>query len=191
MSADFLNALSKHASHLRSCRSYLALTVAHDLWRDHRLSDRDGIQVVHLHEAPNAQRVVEAHLTAHGYDQLVTSLRSFPKATTSLRGLTAVAAVRAAHTVVMAWKEHSHAHSQQSTLVQTEGEGEAESTLEERIIAALTDWRSELDSRFGETNSQHTHDNPSLTVEDRCLLLALAVQQSAPCPPSHTMQLLC
>ncbi|WP_234900189.1 hypothetical protein [Streptomyces filamentosus] len=182
VSADFLNALSKHASHLRSCRSYLALTVAQDLWRDHRLSDRDGIQVVHLHEAPNAQRVVEAHLTAHGYDQLVTSLHSFPKATTSLRGLTAVAAVRAAHTVVMAWKEHSHAHSQQSTLVQTEGEGEAESTLEERIIAALTDWRSELDSRFGETNSQHTHDNPSLTVEDRCLLLALAVQQSAPMP---------
>ncbi len=181
VSADFLNALSKHASHLRDCRSYLALTVAQDLWKDHRLSDRDGIQIVHLHEAPNAQRVVEAHLTAHGYDQLVTSLRSFPKATTSLRGLTAVAAVRAAHTVMMAWKEHSLTRSQQS-LVQADGEGETESTLEERIITALTDWRGELDSRFGEMNSRHTHDNPSLTVEDRCLLVALAVQQSAPMP---------
>ncbi|MEV5735233.1 hypothetical protein [Streptomyces sp. NPDC052292] len=181
VSTDFLNALSKHASHLRDCRSYLALTVAQDLWKDHRLSDRDGIQVVHLHEAPNAQHVVEAHLTANGYDQLVTTLRSFPKATTSLRGLTAVAAVRAAHTVVMAWKEHSHTDTQPS-LVQAEGEGETESTLEERIIAALTDWRGELDSRFGEMNSRHTHDNPSLTVEDRCLLLALAVQQSVPMP---------
>ncbi|MFE6178411.1 hypothetical protein [Streptomyces sp. NPDC056464] len=89
VSADFLNALSKHASHLRDCRSYLALTVAQDLWKDHRLSDRHGIQVVHLHEPPDAQRVVEAHLTANGYDRLVTSLRSFSKATTSLRGLTA------------------------------------------------------------------------------------------------------
>ncbi|MET9732776.1 hypothetical protein ABZZ79_19645 [Streptomyces sp. NPDC006458] len=181
VSADFLNALSKHASHLRDCRSYLALTVAQDLWKDHRLSDRDGIQVVHLHEAPDAQRVVEAHLTAHGYDQLVTSLRSFSKTTTSLRGLTAVAAVRAAHTVVMAWKEHTRTSSQQS-FVQAESEGETGSTLEDRIIAALTDWRGELDSRFGEMNSLHTPDNPSLSVEDRCLLLALAVQQSAPMP---------
>ncbi|MBD0838205.1 hypothetical protein ICC28_05750 [Streptomyces sp. TRM68416] len=181
VSADFLNALSKHASHLRDCRSYLALTVAQDLWKDHRLSDRDGIQVVHLREAPNAQRVVEAHLSAYGYDQLITSLRSIPQVTTSLRGLTAVAAVRAAHTVVMAWKEHTHTNSQQS-LVQSDGEGETQVTLEDRIIAALTDWRGELDGRFGETNSLHTHDNPSLTVEDRCLLLALAVQQSAPMP---------
>ncbi|MEE1835681.1 hypothetical protein [Streptomyces sp. SP17KL33] len=181
VSTDFLNALSKHASHLRDCHSYLALTVAQGLWKDHRLSDRDGIQVVHLQQAPDAQRVVEAHLTAYGYDQLVTSLRSFSKTTTSLRGLTAVAAVRAAHTVVMAWKEHSRTSSQQS-LAQAEGEGDTGNTLEDRIIAALTDWRGELDSRFGELNSLHAHDNPSLTVEDRCLLLALAVQQSAPMP---------
>ncbi|KUN16701.1 hypothetical protein AQJ23_44510 [Streptomyces antibioticus] len=181
VSADFLNALSKHASHLRDCRSYLALTVAQGLWKDHRLSDRHGIQVVHLHEPPDAQRVVEAHLTAYGYDQLVTSLQSFSKATTSLRGLTAVAAVRAAHTVVMTWKEHTRTSSQQS-LLQAEGEAETDSTLEDRVIAALTDWRGELDSRFGEMNSLYTHDNPSLTVDDRCLLLALAVQQSAPLP---------
>ncbi|MEU7642748.1 hypothetical protein [Streptomyces sp. NPDC039016] len=181
VSADFLNALSEHATHLRSCRSYLVLTVAQDLWKDHRLSDRDGIQVVRLREAPDAQEVVEAHLDAHGYGQLVTSLRSFPKATASLRGLTAVAAVRAALTAAVAWKEHFHPSSPPS-LVQTESDGETPATLEERILAALTDWRGELDSRFGEMNSLHTHDNPSLTVEDRCLLLALAVQQSAPMP---------
>ncbi|MFF0225323.1 hypothetical protein [Streptomyces sp. NPDC004629] len=181
VSADFLNALSEHATHLRGCRSYLALTVAQDVWNDHRLSDRDGIQVVRLREAPDAQEVVEAHLDAHGYSQLATSLRSFLKATASLRGLTAVAAVRAAHTVAMVWKEHTDTSSQQS-LVQVDGEGETQVTLEERIIAALTDWRGELDGRFGETNSLYAHDNPSLTVQDRCLLLALAVQQSAPMP---------
>ncbi|MFE0681224.1 hypothetical protein ACFW17_10505 [Streptomyces sp. NPDC058961] len=181
VSADFLDALSAHATHLRGCGSYLALTVAQDLWKDHRLSDRDGIQVVRLREAPDAQEVVEAHLDANGYGQLVTSLRSLPQATVSLRGLTAVAAVRAARSAVTAWKEHLHADSQQSR-VRAGTDGGAPVTLEERIIAALTDWRGELDGRFGEMNSLHTHDNPSLTVDDRCLLLALAVQQSAPLP---------
>ncbi|QDY81307.1 hypothetical protein FQU76_26495 [Streptomyces qinzhouensis] len=180
ISADFLSALSEHAGHLRDCRSYLVLTVAQDLWKDHRLSERDGIQVVHLLEAPDAQDVVEAHLDAHGYGKLITSLRSFPKATDSLRGLTAVAAVRAARTAAMAWEEHLHAGPTPS-LVHTGGEGET-TALEERIVAALTDWRGELDSRFGEMSSLQSHDNPSLTVEDRCLLLALAVQQSAPMP---------
>ncbi|MGY1583291.1 hypothetical protein [Streptomyces sp. MN13] len=181
VSADFLDALSEHAAHLRGCGSYLALTVAQDLWKDHRLSDRDGIQVVRLHEAPDAQEVVEAHLDANGYGQLVTSLRSFPKATASLRGLTAVAAVRAAYSAVTAWKEHIHVGSQQSR-VRADSDGGTPATLEERIIAALTDWRGELDGRFGEMNSLYAHDNPSLTVEDRCLLLALAVQQTAPMP---------
>ena len=181
VSADFLNALSEHATHLRDCRSYLALTVAEDLWKDHRLSDREGIQVVRLREAPDALAVVEAHLDANGYGQLATSLKSLSKATASLRGLTAVAAVRAAEAAVMAWEEHVHANPQQP-LAQADGEGGTPTPLEERIIAALTDWRGELDSRFGEMNGLHDHNNPSLTVEDRCLLLALAVQQSAPMP---------
>ncbi|MGV9653386.1 hypothetical protein [Streptomyces sp. NPDC003554] len=181
VSIDFLDALSEHATTLRNCRSYLVLTVAQDLWKDHRLSDRDGIQVVRLREAPDAQKVVEAHLDASGYEQLATSLRSLPKAAASLRGLTAVAAVRAAHAAVMAWKEHIEAGSRQPP-VQIDGEDGASATLEERIVAALTDWRGELDNRFGEMNSVHTRDNPSLTVEDRCLLLAMGVQQSAPMP---------
>ncbi|MFJ2554062.1 MULTISPECIES: hypothetical protein [unclassified Streptomyces] len=181
VSIDFLDALSEHATNLRNCRSYLALTVAQDLWKDHRLSDRDGIQVVRLREAPDAGNLVEAHLNASGYGQLVTSLRSLSKATASLRGLTAVAAVRAAHAAAMAWKEHIEAGSRQSP-VQIDGEDGASVTLEDRIVAALTDWRDELDSRFGEMNSAHTRDNPSLPVEDRCLLLAMAVQQSAPMP---------
>lgn len=181
VSADFLNSLSEHATHLRSCRSYLALTVAQDLWRDHRLSDRDGIQVVHLHEAPDAQEVVEAHLDASGYGQLATTLRALPKAGACLRGLSAVAAVRAAHAAVLAWTEHTQGGSPPSHEL-ADSDGGSPTSLEERILAALTDWREELDTRFGETTHLHTHDNPSLTVEDRSLLLALAVQQSAPMP---------
>ncbi|MFE2094212.1 hypothetical protein [Streptomyces sp. NPDC059460] len=78
----------------------------------------------------------------------------------------------AAHTIVMAWKEH-HALQQ---LVRTDADVSTKSmTLQKRITAALHDWRVELDALFGETTTLHSHDNPSLTVEDRCLLLALAV----------------
>ncbi|MFE7314248.1 hypothetical protein ACFU7T_14365 [Streptomyces sp. NPDC057555] len=181
LSADFLDALSKHADNLRDCDSYLVLTVAQELWTDHRLSSRAGIHVARLHAAPDAQQVVEAHLQANGYAQLVTALKSYPKAQASLRGLTAVAAVRAARTIVMAWQEHTRLQ-QSPPPVQAEADDRGQVSLEDRISAALTDWREELDDRFGETTTLHSSDNPSLTVEDRCLLLALAVRQSAPMP---------
>jgi hypothetical protein len=179
LSVDFLDALSTHAANLRDCGSYLVLTVAQELWRDHRLSSRDGVHVVRLNEAPDAQQVIEAHLKAHGYAQLVASLQSFPKAKASLRGLTAVSAVRAAHTLVMAWQEHTHL---QQSPARPGSEGAGQMSLEARVIAALTDWRGELDDLFGEVTNRYSPDNPSLTVEDRCLLLALAVRQSAPMP---------
>ncbi|MFD7817625.1 hypothetical protein ACFV6E_32595 [Streptomyces sp. NPDC059785] len=177
-SADFLDALSEHAAHLRGCRSHLVLTVAQDLWRDHRLSDRPGIHVLRLQEAPDAERVVAVHLRAHGYDELTDSLLSFPKATAALRGLTAVAAVQAAHTAVMAWKEHSRASQQPA---RPDGQNTPMS-LEQRITFALTDWRDALDGLFGDMTSLRSPDSPSLPVEDRCLLIALAVRQCAPMP---------
>lgn len=179
LSSDFLNALSAHASQLRASGSFLVLTVAQELWRDHRLGERAGVHVVHLREAPDALKVVEAHLAASGYERLVTALRSYAKAQASLRGLTAVAAERAARTIVMAWQEHSQI--EQSPPRVNAGDL-APVSLEERITAALTDWRVELDALFGEMTQLHSRGNPSLTVEDRCLLLALAVQQTAPMP---------
>ncbi|MGY0055102.1 hypothetical protein ACWY4P_00675 [Streptomyces sp. LZ34] len=181
LSADFLDALSAHAEDLRDCGSYLVLTVAQELWNDHRLSSRAGVRIVHLHAAPEAQQVVEAHLHANGYAQLVTELLSFPKAQASLRGLTAVASVRAAHTVVMAWQEHTRVH-QSSSPGQVRADVEEQVSLEDRVTAALTDWREELDRLFGEAAALHSGDNPSLPVEDRCLLLALAVRQSVSVP---------
>ncbi|WP_406350912.1 hypothetical protein OHB56_40805 [Streptomyces sp. NBC_01635] len=179
LSADFLGALSKHAENLNAARSHLVLTVAEGLWTDHHLGERDGIQVVRLRQAPDAQQLIEARLDASGYSRLVTVLRSSPTAQASVRGLSAVAAARAARTVVEAWQEHNH-HEQQPG--PPDDDGLEPLTLAQRIEAALTDWREELDTRFGETTVRHSSDNPSLTLEDRCLLLALAVWQSAPMP---------
>lgn len=179
LSADFLNALSKHAENLRNARSHLVLTVAEELWTDHQLSHRDGIHVLRLRQAPDAQDLIEAHLDASGYSLLVTVLQSSATAQASVRGLSAVGAARAAHTVVMAWQEHRHLEQQPRP---ADTGGAEPLTLAQRITAALTDWREELDTRFGEATTLHSSSNPSLTLEDRCLLLALAVWQSASMP---------
>ncbi|MET8205863.1 hypothetical protein ABZT51_07405 [Streptomyces sp. NPDC005373] len=59
---------------------------------------------------------------------------------------------------------------------------DADLSLEDRITAALSDWRDHLDGLFGEVAITHDDAKGSLTLEDRCLLLALAVRQSAPLP---------
>ncbi|MGW3425987.1 hypothetical protein [Streptomyces phaeochromogenes] len=181
-SADFLNSLSGFADDLETCRSYLVLTVAEELWDD-RLTTRKGMHVVYLTEPPNAQRVVEAHLNAAGHAPLVAELRSFPKARASLQGLHAVAAVRAAGTIAMTWQEHKRLQdARTSSTSYQSAPADADLSLEDRITAALSDWREHLDRLFGELATTHDAANPSLTLEDRCLLLALSVHQSAPLP---------
>ncbi|MET7989150.1 hypothetical protein [Streptomyces sp. NPDC005281] len=180
LSADFLNALSKHAESLRSARSHLVLTVAEGLWTDHRLGERSGIHVLRLRQAPDALALMEAHLDTHGYSRLTSMLRSSAQAQASVRGLSAVGAARAARTVVEAWEEHRHLEKQPQHA--DTGKVAEPLTLLQRIEAALTDWRSELDTRFGESTPRHDSGSSSLTLEDRCLLLALAVWQSAPMP---------
>ncbi|MBT2508512.1 hypothetical protein J7I98_22005 [Streptomyces sp. ISL-98] len=181
-SADFLNALSTFADHLGASRSYLVLTVAQELWDD-RLTTRKGVQVVYLTEPPDAQRVVETHLNAAGHAPLVAELRSFPIARASLRGLHAMAAVRAAGTIAMTWQEHRRLQdARTSAALHRSAPADADLSLEDRITAALSDWRDHLDRLFGEVATTHDAAKGSLTLEDRCLLLALAVRQSAPLP---------
>ncbi|MFD6826439.1 hypothetical protein ACFWC5_39825 [Streptomyces sp. NPDC060085] len=180
LSADFLNALSKHADHLRGARSYLVLTVAQDLWTDHHLGERSGIHILHLRQAPDAQELIEARLANNGYGRLVEVLRSSAKAKASMRGLSAVGAARAARTAVEAFQEQLRLDRQSGQPATVDGTEWL--ALVQRVEAALTDWRIELDSRFGESTTRHSSENPSLTLEDRCLLLALAVWQSAPMP---------
>lgn len=176
-SADFLDSLSRHSDDLRDRRSCLVLNVAQELWADRRLSARRGVQVIYLRTAPDPLQVAEAHLSAEGYAVLSQELQSSTRAQACLRGLPAVAAVRAAHTIVTAWREQQAWERSAAHTSATKA-----STLEDRVVAALTDWRSELDNLFGETTLMYRPSEVSLTLEDRCLLLALAVRQSAPLP---------
>ncbi|MGW7291732.1 hypothetical protein ACWGIB_04975 [Streptomyces xiamenensis] len=180
-SPDFLNSLSKHATNLKACGSHLVITVAKELWTDdHFLRHRAGIQTVYLKEPPTSLKVVEGHLRFHHHVHLIPYIQSSIEAKAALLGLDAVEAVRAAGKAVQAWEEHTRQQTTSPLLTPDRASYEATASFEERLAGALSDWRDKLDLLFGEVSATHNQHDASLTIEDRCLLMALAVRQSAP-----------
>ncbi|MFI6348468.1 hypothetical protein [Streptomyces sp. NPDC050560] len=182
VSADFLTMLEEHAGLLEKLGSYLVLSVARDLWTDRYVSDRSGIQVVHLNEPPPAQSVVEARLRTRQVPGLIGCLHSIGTTKAVLSRLDAVEAVRTADSIVLAWREHERLTGSSFPMDIPSSWSAADTGLTQRIKSALSDWRDKLDILFGETASVHGGKDTSLPLEDRCLLLALAVRQSAPMP---------
>lgn len=177
-SADFVSALDRYAQDLEACDSFLVITVAEELYDHGILLPGSGVHVVRLPTPPPARQVVEAHLRAHGCPGLIPYLEVLDPARVSLDGLDAVEAVRAADTVITAWQEHER--TTRTTGPVTDPHAVAsDSELAERMTDALSDWRDKLDNLFGETATVHGGRDSSLTFDDRCLLLALAVRQSS------------
>ncbi|MET9183551.1 hypothetical protein ABZX88_35895 [Kitasatospora aureofaciens] len=179
VSAEFLAALGKHAEDLAGCRSHLVLTVAQEVWDVPGQVSRTGVQVLRLTESPAADSVVEAHLEAGGHHEPAEEIRTSKPALSQLRGLNAVAAVRAAHRIVAVWEEH-RLQQKAPALLRTGTDQEPTKTFEDRVLDALSDWRGELDELFGDRIVARGRTDRSLALEDRYLLLALAVRQSAP-----------
>lgn len=182
ITADFLTMLEEHAGLLEKLGSYLILNVAKDLWTDHYVPVQSGIHVVHLNEPPLAQSVVEARLRARKAPGLVAYLHSVDKTKASLNRLDAVEAARTADSIMLAWQEHERLTDSSLPMDVPSSWSALDAGLAERITSALSDWRDKLDILFGETVSVHGGKDKSLPLEDRCLLLALAVRQSAPMP---------
>ncbi|MEV7783211.1 hypothetical protein [Kitasatospora sp. NPDC088351] len=179
VSADFLTSLGKHAEHLADCRSHLVLTVAQELWDAPGLASRSGVHVLRLTESPAAGPVVNAHLEAGGHHEPAREIRASERALSQLRGLNAVTAVRAVHRIVAVWEEH-RLRQQAPALLRNGADQDAAKTFEDRVLDALSDWRGELDELFGDRTVARGRADRSLALEDRYLLLALAVRQSAP-----------
>ncbi|MFK0195214.1 hypothetical protein [Kitasatospora sp. NPDC090308] len=179
VSADFVTSLGKHAEHLADCRSHLVLTVPQELWDAPGSVSRPGVQVLRLTDPPAAGSVVNAHLEADGHYEPAMEIRASQQALNQLSGLNAVAAVRAAHRIVSVWEEH-RLHRQAPALLRNGADQDAAKTFEERVLDALSDWRGELDQLFGDRTVPSGRTDRSLALEDRYLLVALAVRQSAP-----------
>ncbi|MFF3110281.1 hypothetical protein ACFVSN_13895 [Kitasatospora sp. NPDC057904] len=179
VSADFLSSLGKHAADLSDCGSHLVLTVAQELWDVPGLVSRSGVHVLRLVDPPAAGTVVDAHLAAGGHHELAKEIRESTQAQFQLQGLNAVAAVRAIHRIVAVWEEH-RLYQAAPALLRKAVDPDAVKTFEERVLDALSDWRGELDELFGDRTVARGRTDRSLTLEDRYLLLALAVRQSVP-----------
>ncbi|MFD4893349.1 hypothetical protein ACFWNL_23620 [Kitasatospora sp. NPDC058397] len=178
VSADFLNSLGKHAEHLRGCGSHLVLTVAQELWDAPGLVSRPGVYVLRLTEPPAAGSVVDTHLEAGGHHEPAKEIKASKQAQSRLQGLNAVSAVRAVHRIVAAWEEH-RLYPEAPAPQRNSADQETAKTFEERVLDALSDWRDELDQLFGDRTVAPSRTDRSLALEDRYLLLALAVRQSA------------
>ncbi|SDT83449.1 hypothetical protein SAMN05216371_8280 [Streptomyces sp. TLI_053] len=179
VSVDFLGSLEKHAANLARCGSRLVLTVAQEVWDVVGLLSRPGVQVLRLADPPAAGALVEAHLRAGGHHEAAQEVTESAPAMAQLHGLNAVSAVRAAHRIVAAWEEH-HLHHQGPAMLRSAAGPATTKTFEDRVLDALSDWRGELDELFGEHVAVRGRTEQSLVLEDRYLLLTLAVQQSAP-----------
>ncbi|TCC22764.1 hypothetical protein [Kribbella speibonae] len=177
---QFLDGLVQHSKNLRDSGSQLMMTVTTDLWAGNRQWTGPGVGVVELGAPPPAPEVVEAHLKAEGHAELLPYAED-PDAAEHIRGRDAVAAVRAVMTIIDQARHHPQAQSPLPHRDGTTGPSDTEplpavdASLRVNINTALSDWRNDLDGLFGEVDG-----NRSLSLKDRCLLLALAVRKTAP-----------
>ncbi|MET8703742.1 hypothetical protein ABZW10_33550 [Kitasatospora sp. NPDC004723] len=182
-SQAFLTDLAKKVEKLRSDRSIWVLTVAADLWASHWAWSAPGVQVIELRSPPDSQVVVEKALAASGHPWLTEYVRT-PTARRQVSAVRdAVQAVQAASSVIGQWREYRHDRPLEARAVVTSRPvdtgrppGSAlDADLRQRIENALGDWRAELDETFAGGGAGRT-----LSLEDRCLLLSLAVHRRAP-----------
>ncbi|MGW1693446.1 hypothetical protein [Streptomyces sp. NPDC002399] len=177
-STGFLKDLDGHAKKLEECKSYLVLTVAQELWRGHHSWVSERARVVHLNSSPDPHEVVAAHLRSAGHPGL-DGYAQTEKSREQIRGLNAVEAVRAASTVINQWKELGRRRPPALPVEEIQ-ESPLDDELRAQIENALTDWRDDFDILFGDPEDGEQRDLHPLPLDDRCLLLALALRQSSP-----------
>lgn len=177
-STAFLKDLDGHAQKLEDCKSYLVLTVAEELWRGHRAWTSDRVRVVHLNDSPDPHKVVGEHLRKAGHPGLDAYAQT-DKARQQITGLNAVEAVHAASTVIKQWEELARRRPP-ALPVGAAQESLLDADLRVQVESALADWREDFDILFGDPSEGERRSMRPLPLDDRCLLLALALRQSSP-----------
>ncbi|WP_329571724.1 hypothetical protein [Kitasatospora sp. NBC_01266] len=181
LSAEFMAGLGEHAGRLNAVGSRLILTVAKELWAQHRAwSAPENVRVVELSQPPDAQQLVEQQVQSADLGWLLPYVRT-EVARNHLRGRDAVDAMRAAGTVLTQWRQYRLAEPKAAEAARgTESPAQLDSVLRQRIEQALGDWREELNVCFADLAPHGPTGDPkkrALTLADRCLLISLAVHQ--------------
>ena len=180
----FLNGLGKQSKDLKVLRSSLVLAVADELWPGHREQIPSEVGVVWLKAPPDPLLLVQKYLTTRQLDRLVPYVRQ-PEAAKHIRGRNAVQAMLAVDLVIGQWQEYRRRQEAKGEPphVEAASPGPEQPTLnldpvlKQAIEQALGDWQDDLDALFDEPGRGIARTR-SLSTEDRCLLMALAIQQS-------------
>jgi hypothetical protein len=176
----FLSGLGKYSADLKALGSCLILTVADVLWPGYHGYVPDTVGVVWLDDPPDAMQLVEQHLIARGLSLLVPYVQQ-AGAAKHVRGRNAVQALRAVDVVAEQWREHRRQQNADGDSLVVEVDSsrpqQLNPDLKQSIEQALGDWQDDLDNLFGEPQ-QSPSNGLSLSPEDRCLLISLAMHQA-------------
>lgn len=178
----FVDNLAEHSRRLGGLGSCLILSVTDDLWTDHGASVPAGVAKVHLTTPPQALEVVESHLRQIDQGYLIPYVNS-SEAQRHLSGRNVIESVRAVETVTQVWQDFQRQASPQEleAAEAAHKSGSVLDSLQTLIDTALDDWQDKLNSYFGTGKA-----NPeTLSVEDRCLLLALGLRQQGTAGDIH------
>lgn len=187
LSSAFLNGLEEHAKNLEALGSHLVVAVADEVWPGHYGQVPHGVAMLRLNDPPDAQQLVERHLTARQLGSLVPYVKQ-PEAARHIQGRDVIQAMRAVEVIVRQWHEYCKHELDESTFsgsTYTETasavSGQQSSALDEglqrAIEQALGDWSDDLDGLFNEATAKQ-RDGRSLSPQDRCLLMSLALRQT-------------
>jgi hypothetical protein len=185
----FLNGLGRQSTNLRALGSCLVLAVADELWPGTREQVPSEVSVVHLDDPPDPLLLVEKHLTSRQLAHLVQYIKQSMAAREHIKGSNAVQALHAVDVTIRQWKEYqrqkeSGTGSPGAAAVIPPPQHDAsqlDEKLKHAIEEALGDWGDVLDALFGEPSRGAGNDR-SLSPEDRCLLMSLALQRSGTAP---------
>lgn len=179
----FLNGLGTQSTQLKDLGSCLVLAVADELWPGHREQIPSEVSVVRLDDPPDPLLLVEKYLTSKQLDRLVSYIKQ-PEAAKHIQGRNAVQAMRAVDVAIGQWQEYQRRQEAKTVPLRAETASpepqhhtlELDPDLKQAIEQALGDWQDEFDVLFGE-QVRGGRSARSLTPEDRCLLMSLAIQQ--------------
>ncbi|MET9239814.1 serine protease [Nonomuraea sp. NPDC003709] len=169
-SIAFIQDLSNVAEEYLALQSRLIITISSDLWRGRGIRQIPHLCVINIDTSPNPRRLAEHYLSLR--DEKLREEIRWDDLSSYLEGMSAVQTLEAVDTILSTYKSY------------TDGDTEP---IHKRITEALDNHADTLDLLFSDPARDRTRDQvPSrrdklddllpLSLEDRCLLIALAIR---------------
>lgn len=169
-SREFVDDLAELGKWFCGMQSRLVVTIHDHLWQGQSSRARENLCLIRLQAPPSPYQLIRVHL--ENRDSSLLSILDDENLDSSFQGMTALKAQLAVETMVDTKSD-----------LRSEGIEDPES-VKEKIIEALDNHLTELDQLFGSKSTSQPGGRKDevkspLSLEDRCLLLALAFRKKS------------